>query len=165
MANSQLFQSICDCIRNNLFLIRAQEFKIYPAILSPFSMRYKTLSKWPWLDLSWSPLQGTLMYLAVLSGKERRTSPQKRAPNPSLMPHSQIPEGLSHCLYGVNTLQLLKKETSTRSQTVNCATFMGRASQLLNQPQCPQPKNKIWPNLSSRKYKIGFAALKFLMWQ
>ena len=76
-------------------------------------------------------------------GKERRTSPQKRAPNPSLMPHSQIPEGLSHCLYGVNTLQLLKKETSTRSQTVNCATFMGRASHLLNQPQCPQPKNKI----------------------
>ena len=76
-----------------------------------------------------------------------------------------LTEGLSHCLYGVNTLQLLKKETSTRSQTVNCATFMGRASQLLNQPRCPQPKNKIWPKLSSRKYKIGFAAMKFLMWQ
>ena len=74
---------------------------------------------------------GNLMFVAVLSGKERRTSPQKRPPNPSVMPRSQIPVGLSRCLYGVNTLLLPKRETSTRSQNVNCATFMGSASQQL----------------------------------
>ena len=72
--------------------------------------------------------------------------------------------GLSRCLYEVNTLLLLK-ETSTHSQNEKSSTFMGSASQLLNPPQCLQPKNKTWPKLSSKKYKIGFAALKFLMWQ
>ena len=71
---------------------------------------------------------GNLMYVAVLSGKKKRTSLQKRPPNSSVMQRLQIPVGLSRCLYGVNTLLLSKKETSTHSQNVNCATFMGSAS-------------------------------------
>ena len=50
--------------------------------------------------------------------------------------------GLSRCLYEVNTL-LLFKETSTHSQKEKSSTFMGSASQLLNQPQCVRPKSKI----------------------
>ncbi|XP_015764109.1 PREDICTED: uncharacterized protein LOC107343079 [Acropora digitifera] len=66
----------------------------------------------------------------------------KRPPNSSVMQRLQIPVGLFRCLYGVSTLLLSKKETSTHSQNVNCGTFMGSASQLLNPPQCLQPKNK-----------------------
>ena len=129
------------------------------------STRYRTLSKWPWLTASWSPLQETLMYVALLNGKKKHTSPQKRPPNSSVVQRLRIPLGLFHCLYGVSTLLLSKKDISTPSQNASCGTFMENASQLLNPPQCLRSKNKIWPKLPSKKYKIGFAALRFLTWQ
>ena len=91
------------------------------------------------------------MYVAVLNGKEKHTSPQKRPLNLSVMQCLQIPVGLFHCLYGVSTLLLSKKETSTHSQNVNCATFMGSASLLLNPPQCLQPKNKTYPKSTQQE--------------
>ena len=81
--------------------------------------------------------------MAVLSGKEKRTSPQKRPPNSSVMQRLQIPVGLFRCLYGVSTLLLSKKETSTHSQNVNCGTFMESASQLLNPPQSAAEKQDL----------------------
>ena len=84
-----------------------------------------------------------LFEIKVNLSLEKRSLEKRRPPNSSVMQRLQIPLGLFHCLYGVSTLLLSKKEISTPSQNANCGTFMENASQLLNPPQCLRPKNKI----------------------
>lgn len=164
MPNSQWKFPICLWLhQEQCFLIKVQEFKIYPATIT-FQYEVQDPFEVTMVNSLMKSTTGNFNVRGSIKWKGEAHIPSEMAYS-SVMQRLQIPVGLFRRLYEVSTLLLSKKETSTHSQNVNCGTFMGSASQLLNPPQCLQPKNKTWPKLSSKKYKIGFAALKFLTWQ